>query len=188
MTKKQLILTIADVLNRYKFRQENTLWNRNYTNFVDVIDLQISKSKNMFTINVGVADRFVVCTCWGLTDTDIVDEPSCTVRARLGQLLYERDVWWNLSDSEGIAEAVRGIENVAIPFLKLNHRIDSILEYLENDPATRRYPPGVIYLALLHYRLGESALSRKILKSANLTDAWSKKASDIINVLNQISV
>lgn len=47
---------------------------RDYADFVDVVDLQISKSKDMFTINVGVADKFVLHACWGIDGSDMVEE------------------------------------------------------------------------------------------------------------------
>ena len=114
----------------------------------------------------------------------MVEEPSCTVRARLGELLHGRDVWWNLSGDDDIEEVLSGIEDVAIPFLQLNHSIDHMIETLESDPASRRYPPGVIYLALLHQRKGESDLCREMFKSTKLTGAWSQKAADILAALN----
>lgn len=184
MKKMQLISKINDVLEKYNFYKKGSIWNRNYADFVDVIDLQISKSKDMFTINAGVADKFIIRTCWGLDGSGMVEEPSCTVRARLGELLHGRDVWWNLSEGNGIGEVLSGIQDVAIPFLQLNHSIDHMIETLENDPASRRYPPGVIYLALLHHRKGESDRCREMFKSMKLTGAWNQKASDILATLN----
>lgn len=184
ITKKQLISKIDNVLVKFQFDGNGRLWNRNYAGFVDVVDLQISKFKDMFTVNIGVADEFVINACWGLSGSDMVDEPACTVRSRLGELLYGRDVWWNLSDNKGIEEVLSGIQNAVMPFLQLNHNIDHMIESLEKNPATRRYPPGVIYLALLHYRKGESDRGREMFNSMQLTGAWSKKASDILDTLN----
>lgn len=184
MTKIHLISKIDEVLERYQFFRRGLVWNRGYADFVDVIDLQISKSKDMFTINVGVADKFVMQACWGMDGSDVVDEPSCTVRTRLGELLHGRDVWWGRSDDDGIEEVLSGIQDAAIPFLQLNHRIDHMIETLENDPASRRHPPGIIYLALLHHRKGESDRFREIVKSMRLTGAWSQKASDIFAALD----
>jgi len=184
MTKKQLISKVGDVVGKSQFYGQGPVWNRDSADFVDVIDLQISKSKDMFTINVGVADKFVINTCWGLNGSGLVDEPACTVRARLGELLYGRDRWWSLSDSDGVEEVLSSIQNVAITFFQLNHHIDHMIDFLENDPAARRYPPGVIYLALLHYRKGDGDRCREMFNSMRLTGAWSKKASDILEALN----
>ena len=184
MTKKQLISKIDEILGKYQFSKSGSIWNRSSPEFIDVIDLQISKSKDTFTINVGVANKFVIHSCWNMDGSDVVEEPSCTVRTRLGELLHGRDVWWGLSDDDGIEEVLSGIQDAAIPFLQFNHSIDQMIETLESDPACRRYPPGVIYLALLHHRMGESDRCREIFKSMRLTGAWSQKASDILAALN----
>ena len=183
MIKKLLVAKIDQILEEHQFYQSGTVWNRNYPDFVDVIDLQISKSKDTFTINAGIADKFVIHACWGMDGSTVVEEPSCTVRTRLGELLYGRDVWWGLSDENGIEEVLNGIQDAVIPFLQFNHSIDHMIEALENDPASRRYPPGVIYLALLHHRKGEGDRCREILKSMKLTGAWSQKASEILAAL-----
>lgn len=184
MKKKQLISKIDEILENHQFYKNGSVWNRNCTEFVDVIDLQISKSKDTFTINAGVAAKFVIHACWGIDGSDVVEEPACTVRTRLGELLHGRDVWWSLTDNDGVEEVLAGIQDTAIPFLQLNHSIDHMIETLENDPASRRYPPGVIYLALLHHRKGESDRCREIFKSMKLTGSWSQKASDILAALN----
>jgi len=184
ITEKLLISKIDDLLENYQFYGNGPLWNRTYAEFVDIIDLQFSKAKDMFTINVGVASKFVIETCWGLNGEDMVDEPSSTVRARLGELMYGRDVWWNLSSGGAVDEVSSAIQEVAMPFLQLNHNIDHMIQLLENDLAAKRYPPGVIYLALLHYQKGESDRCREMFESMKLTGAWSKKASDILDALN----
>jgi Domain of unknown function (DUF4304) len=184
MKKAHLILKIDEVLEKYQFHKSGDVWNRDYTDFVDVIDLQISKSKDMFTINAGVASKFVIRACWGFDGSSMVEEPSCTVRDRLGELLHGRDVWWSLSDNDGVEEALSGIQDAAIPFLQVNHSIDHMISTLENDPASRRYPPGVIYLALLHHQKGESDRCKEMFETMKLTGAWNQKASDILASLN----
>ena len=184
MKKADLISKIDDILKKHQFYRNGPLWNRDCADFVDVIDLQISKSKDMFTINAGVADKFVIQACWGKDGSDMVEEASCTVRARLGELLHGRDVWWSLSDDDGVEEVLSGIQDAAVPYIQLNHSIDHMIEILENDPASRRYPPGIIYLALLHHQKGESDRCREMFKSMKLTGAWSEKASDILEALN----
>ncbi len=183
MKKNDLISKIGDVLEEYQFYRNGSLWNRNYADFVDVIDLQISKSKDMFTINVGVADKFVVRNCWDLDESAMVEESLCTVHARLGELLHGRDVWWTFSDDNSIPQILSGIQDVAIPFLQLNHNIDQMIKSLESDPAATRYPPGNIYLALLYHRKGKGARSKEMFKSMKLTGAWNQKASNILDAL-----
>ena len=185
MTKRQLISKLDDALGKYQFYRSGSVWNRDYADFIDVIDLQISKSKDTFTINVGVANKFVMQACWGIDGSDVVEEPKCTVRARLGELMYGRDVWWNLTDDDGVDEILSGIQNTAIPFLQHNHSVDHMIENLGNDPASRRYPPGIIYLALLHQQKGESGRCREMFETMRLTGAWNQKASEIFAALKE---
>lgn len=183
MKKERLLSEISQVLEEYQFRREGALWNREFKDFVDVIDLQISKSKDKFTLNVGVADKFITHACWGIEGSTLVEEPLCTVHTRLGELLHGRDVWWSLADLDGVDEALRGIGGGAIPFLQLNHSVDHMIETLENDPASMRYPPGIIYLALLYHRKGETDRCREMFASMKLTGAWSQKANQILDGL-----
>ena len=183
MTKEQLISKIDEVLEKYQFYRSGSVWNRGYPDYVDVIDLQISKSKDTFTINAGVATKFIIHACWGTDGSDVVEEPSCTVRTRLGELLHGRDVWWGISDDDGVEEVLSGIQSASIPFFQLNHSIDHMIETLENDPASRRYPPGIIYLALLHYQKGDCDRCKEMFRSMKLAGAWNQKASDILDAL-----
>lgn len=179
MTKLQLISKLNELLEAYQFFKCGEIWNRQYPNFVDVLDLQISKSKDAFTINVGVASKFVIDACWGLVGFDVVEESKCTVRTRLSELLHGRDVWWSLKDDDSINDALIGIEN-AVQFLQYNHSVDHMIETLQNDPASKRYPPGIIYLALLQYEKGEFSLCRQMFEDMKLTGAWRQKSSEIL--------
>lgn len=178
--KTQLISEMHDVLKEYNFYRNGLVWNRDNCDYIDVIDLQISKSNDMFTINVGIADKSILQTCWGMDGVDVVDEASCTVRSRLGELLYGRDMWWDLSKSDAIDELLNGLHGTLIPFLQRNHSIEHMIDALENDPAARRYPPGIIYLALLYNRKGDGERCANMFESMELNTAWRKKASDIL--------
>lgn len=184
MTEKlQLTTRIQSVLEKHQFHRSGLVWNRDCTQFVDVIDLQISKSGDMFTINAGVASKFIIRVCWKLDSSSVIDESSCTVRKRLGELLYLRDVWWSLADDNSIEEVLNGIQDAVIPFLQLNHSIDHMISTLENDLTSRRYPPGVVYLALLHYQKGEISRCKEMFEMMSLSGAWKQKASEILKSL-----
>lgn len=77
--------------------------------------------------------------------------------------------------SDGIEEVLRGIHDVVVPFLQLNHSIDHMIKSLERYPAAQRYSPGVIYLALLHHRKGEGDRCRDMFKSMKLTGCLGPK-------------
>ena len=184
ISKRHLTARINSILQDYQFSRSRISWNREWPEFVDIIDTQFNKFGDAFTVNVGIADRFVVYTCWGINDPRFIDESMCTVRARLGELLYGRDVWWSLSDEDEVEEALSSIQRLAIPFLEFNHQINHMIEFLENDSASIRYPPGVIYLAILYHRNGQSDRCREVFNSIKLTGAWSEKLSSIIDALN----
>jgi|APAra7269096661_1048516.scaffolds.fasta_scaffold00096_4 hypothetical protein len=185
MLMNKIILEIDNLLERYGFRRMGTTWNRVLCDFVDVIDLQLSKSRNAFAINVGVAEKSVLVKCWGSDSLEFVDEASCTIRARLGELMCGRDVWWPLTGKGGIDEIINGIDNTAIPFLEINHSVDRMIDSLEKNSSASKYPPEAVYLALLHYRKGEGDRGLNMLRTlqTKLTGGWREKVSGILNEL-----
>ena len=75
------------------FARRQLTWNRQHGSLVEVVDLQISKSGDTATLNVGVLYRPIYLRCWGQEAEWFVEEPACTVRARVGQLLGNLDRW-----------------------------------------------------------------------------------------------
>ena len=73
--KQQFISRIDTPLEKYQFRKIGANWNRVFGDFIDVIYFQVSKSRDMFTINMGVAEKSILEICWGLDDPGAVDEP-----------------------------------------------------------------------------------------------------------------
>jgi len=185
MLKKKLLLEINDLLEKYQFRKLDATWNRESGDFIDVIDLQVAKSGDTFTINVGAAEKSVLIKCWGPDSLEFVAESACTIRARLGELACGRDVWWSLREESSIEEVLYGIDNSAIPFLRLSHSIDRMVEALESNPSARSYPPEAIYLALLYHRRGEGDRGLNMLRTlrTKFSGGWREKVSEILNGL-----
>lgn len=183
MLKKKLVFEIDNLLEKYQFHKIGMVWNRESGDFIDVLDVQVGKSGEKFTINVGVAEKSVLGSCWGSDSLRLVEESSCTIRARLGELMCGRDVWWPLTSEDGVNEVLDAIENTAIPFLHLNHSVDRMIEFLENNSSARIYPPEAIYLALLYRRAGNIDRSVKLLKTLQieLNGGWREKISEILN-------
>src|SRR6266568_9007067 len=96
-------------------------WNRRAGQLTDVVTLQIDKSRQKATVNVGVLHPVAYTRCWNRRVPDFVEEPSCTVRARLGELVDGRDHWWSLEHSDVIDDIVRQIARYALPFLHRMH-------------------------------------------------------------------
>jgi hypothetical protein len=186
MLEKMIVSKIDNLLDKYQFRKIGAVWNRESADFIDAIDLQVGKSGDTFAINVGVAEKTVLTSCWGWHSSEVVEEASCTVRVRLGELMSGRDVWWSFADEVSIDEVLSGIENAAIPFLQINHSIDRMIDTLEGKSSARSYPPEAIYLALLHHRRGDSDRSLNMLRTlqAKLTGGWCEKVSGILNGLS----
>jgi hypothetical protein len=86
MSVRERIAGLDEDLGPLGFERLDRTWNRQSTRFVDVVDLQISKAADSVTLNVGVLDPDYEA-CWGTEASKIVDEPSCTVRTRIGHLL-----------------------------------------------------------------------------------------------------
>ena len=136
------------------FRRQKQTWNRRSGPLVDVIDVQTRKAGDTMTVNVGVLDAEIYSQCWGEDPPSFVQEPQCTVRARLGQLLNGRDVWWPV----GSPEVRRTVASSAVPFLERMHAPGGMEEFLISSAAIKvkhPHPPPVIYLALLMNRRGD---------------------------------
>jgi hypothetical protein len=184
--KNEIISKVDDLLEKYQFTRKGAVWNRLFGEFVDVVDIQFGKSRETFTVNVGVAEKFVLNACWGMSTSNVVDEPSCTVRTRMSVLQNGCDRWWSLSAPESTDEVVAVIDKTVIPFLDNYHNIDKMIESLEKKKSNVKYPPEAIYIALLYYRKGKYEHCINILESLTDTasEGWRKKINKIINNLD----
>jgi hypothetical protein len=180
MNKKQIIVEINNILEKYQFRRNGETWNREFGDFVDVIDVQVGKSNDIFTINIGVGEKYILDVCWDISPTDFVGESSCTVRTRLGVLLFQRDKWWGLSEAENIDGIIAGLQNEGMKFLQENHSLGGLIATLE-ESNTAKFPPEAIYHALLYYRVGEVERSLKMFLNLErkLSGAWREKVLNI---------
>ena len=94
MSTKNIKSRLDERLKPIGFVRHKDVWNRKLGTFIDVIDIQTSKAGDTITINCGVLNSEVSKLFFGapLASTS-VDEPSCTVRARVGQLIDDKDLW-----------------------------------------------------------------------------------------------
>lgn len=186
MKKRQIIAEIDGVLETYQFSRVGATWNRAYADYVDVIDVQISKSRMDFAVNLGIADKFVTNICWDIAGSSLVDESSCTIRCRLGQLLSNKDKWWSVDGEDEIGEVASAIRSEAIPYFERNHNVDRMIEIICNNYSSKTYPPESLYLALLYYRKGDRVRGIEMLKAMQLklTDGWREKVTQILDRLS----
>jgi hypothetical protein len=140
------------------FVRRGRTWNRSGDSLVDVVHLQTSKSGDAVTINVGLLDPDVYETCWQKPAPAFASEDQCTVRARIGQLIDGRDVWWPI-DRDAATEIGEKVAAYVLPFLEQAHARAAMEDFLYAEGIGKRYPdyPAVISLAILRARRGDVA-------------------------------
>ena len=182
MNMKPVIARLDEVLKPLGFARHKTTWNRKSNSFVDVIDVQTSKAGDTITINSGVFHPDIHRKCWGTEPAAIVEEPSCTVRARVGQLLDGKDLWWRLDDARILNDMIEKLNAHVLPFLERIHSLEAMEQFLTASEVTKqKYPPPAIYLAILKSergdRTGACALLAELGKKT--VGAWRTRISEV---------
>lgn len=112
------VMKVMDAaLRPHGFRRKNKTWTRRIGEVHHVIDVQVSKSADSATINVGVFDPAVHEVCWG-EPAKSIQEPYAVLRSRIGYLLGDRDMWWSLDDSENAVLMAKASLEAAMPLLE----------------------------------------------------------------------
>lgn len=182
MNTKPVIARMDELLKPLRFTRHKAIWNRRSDRFVDVVDLQTSKAGDTVTINAGVLHPEVHRKCWATELPTIIQEPECTVRARVGQLIDGKDVWWRLSDRKIVDDVVAKTTEYVLPFLGRMHSLDAMEQFLANAQVMKqKYPPPIIYLAILMNergdRTGACALLSELGKKT--VRAWKTRISEV---------
>ncbi|UPK00370.1 DUF4304 domain-containing protein [Bradyrhizobium sp. 170] len=186
MSTKTVIAQLNQLIAPLGFVRRKTTWNRESGSLVDVIDIQVSKAGDAVTASVGILDRGIHEIFWGDCSPELVEEPHCTVRARIGDLVEGKDIWWQLNDSRCAADLVAKISSHGLPFLERTHTAEAIERHLADVRVTKRkYPPDIINLAILRFgrgdKIGACTLLTKLQKS-NI-GAWRARVGEIIERL-----
>lgn len=156
MSTRRAVTRIDEALRPIGFNRHKATWNRSSGTYCDVIALQKSKSDDLFTINAGVLHPSVHAVCWGTPPGRVVYEPECTVRARIGRLIDNRDQWWPLDDTAALNQLGGLITAYVLPFLDRMHSPAAMETFLTSACVPERpYPPESIYLAALMSMLGK---------------------------------
>ena len=182
MSTKSVIRRLDELLKPLGFVRHKVTWNRPSGSFVDVIDVQTSKSGDMITINAGVFDPEVYRQCWPEEPRGIIQEPNCTVRARVGELVEGLDLWWDLGEQETLDDVADKLTSDVLPFLERMNSREAMEEFLTNaEEGKKKYPPHIIYLAILKNergdREGACALLTEFGKKA--IGAWKTRVNEI---------
>lgn len=182
MSTKHVIARVDELLRPLGFARHKTTWNRKYAPFIDVITLERSKSGDNVTISAGVLHPEIHRRCWETELLTVIQEPDCIVRARIGQLINGKDLWWRLEESRILDDVVEKLNAHVLPFLEGMHSLGAMEQFLTDTKVTKqRYPPPVIYLAILKSELGDRtgacALLHELLEKS--VGAWRTRISEV---------
>jgi hypothetical protein len=156
MSEKTIIAQLDHLLKPVGFLRQKAKWNRRVDSLVDVVDLQVSKAGDAITVNAGVLDTDVHAKLWGSAPPEFVDQPLCTVCARIGELIDGKDKWWRLSEDSAVTEVSHEVAAHVLPFFDRLHSREAMEKWLsDTEVASKQYPPPIIGLAVLKSLLGK---------------------------------
>jgi hypothetical protein len=180
VTRRSIIAHLDRVLKPLGYARSRITWNRGTDNFVAVLDLQTSRSRDAITLNVGVLSRTIFRHAWGRNEDAFILEPFCTVRARIGQLVGSKDVWWDLDAEDALSKVADSLSKHALPFISQMQTLPAMRDWLlaHGAPSPVR-PLEAIYLALLQNELGDAESGCATLNglAQNVSDAWSVRVT-----------
>jgi len=184
MTISAYAKAIDDVLRPIGFKKKRHVWNRNHENYIDVVDMQIAKSGDGLAINIGVFEREIYTECWQERGPEFVDEASCIVRTRLGQLIDGKDRWWKLGDPDGLREVKKALGEFGLEFVERMHSARGMELFLDESGVRKSYYPlPAIYLAIIILKSGNRSDGCQLLqelKGRNTGD-WQRRVDYILD-------
>jgi hypothetical protein len=186
MKLDSIVPALDAILKPLGFRRHKMTWNRNAGSFLDVADLQRSKSGDRVTVNVGVLVPSIFDLCWGEPPQPFVQEPDCTVRTRLRDQSSGGELWWRISDADTPSDLCHQVRDQALPFLDRMHSLAEMRTVLvQTGVLNRPYPPEALYLAALESGQGDSAQACTLLRTLRerTSPAWLPKVHRVMNAL-----
>ncbi|MFA6270767.1 MAG: DUF4304 domain-containing protein [Candidatus Paceibacterota bacterium] len=187
MITEVVIKRLDEMLNPLGFERQKITWNRKIGSFIDVVDVQTSKTGDTITVNAGVFHSDVHAKCWGNGIPQFIEEPSCTVRARIGQLIDGKDLWWSLDATNIADEVVDKVNTHVLPFLEQMHSAKAMEHFLMKAQVVKqKYPPPIIYLAILKHEQGDVNEACTLLRDLKkkTVGAWQDRISRIAETLS----
>ena len=164
------------------FRRDKVTWNRGEGDWIDVVDVQASEAGSEATINAGVLCQPVYVALWGQAPGPFVQEPECTVRARVGRLIDGCDRWWATADG-GVAEEMAACLTAhVLPWLRSMGSLEAMRNWLASEGApSKRRPMETVNDAIIQARLGDTAAAREILESLerDALGGWKSRAVEV---------
>ena len=179
------------VLRPLGFKKNRARWNRDSGPFVDVIDIQKGQVTRDFTVNCGVFLPLAYTLVWGKAPAKFISEVDCTVRSRIGALIDDHDLWWDIKEEtipqEVIEDIVSKVEAYVLPFLDRMHSSEAMEAYLIENQVIR-YPiyPEVLFLAILMWQNGKKDEAFGLLSDhVNRDIGWTEFAREVMEKLKQ---
>lgn len=151
--------------------------------FIDVVELQTSKSKDRLTLNIGVMVPAVYELCWGKPHDEFVQEPFCTVRTRLFDSCGV-ELWWLADDRQTPVQMTEELRVQGLPFIDRMHSLKAIEDRLA-DRAKRPYLPDAVYFALVEAAQGKASEACARLGSLRqqVIGDWRARIDDVMSRL-----
>jgi hypothetical protein len=182
VTKPTLIRRCHEILGPLGFDRRGDTWNRAADQFVDVVNLQVSRDKKAVTLNGGVLQSTAYRTCWGEDAPTFVREEQCTVRTRSGRSTFGSDVWWSLNDEHLLSILSDSLTGDVIPFINKMHDPVDMEAYLEGELASKSHPyaGSIIYLASLKAQRGARGDACGMLREylERVSSGWRERLMD----------
>lgn len=182
MSAASIIARVDHELTPKGFRRKKATWNRERGPLVQVIDIQSRKGGDAVTMNAGVLSRPIYFSCWGHDAEAFIEEPFCTIRTRVGQLLDNKDRWWDVS-SAGVAEEMVGcLETQILPFLERMGSFAAMRDWLASAgiPSPKSPLPSICF-AVLQSQLGDIDTACSVLTEleAKALGVWKARAKEV---------
>ena len=182
MSAASIIARLDRELTPKGFCRKKATWNREQGSLVEVVDIQTSKDGDAVTMNVGVLSRPIYLACWGRDAGSFIEEPFCTVRARVGQLLDNKDRWWDVSSAAVAEEMVDCLAARILPFLERMRSLEAMRDWLASTgmPSPKSPLPSICF-AVLQAQLGDISAACTALADLErkALGAWKARAQEV---------
>ena len=190
MTIASYIKQLDHLLKPKGFMRQRHTWNRRFAEYIDVVDIQVAKSGDALTVNLGVLEPEAYAAVWNEPLPALLKEPLCIVRTRLSLLVHQSERWWDLNDKDGPLEIFEVASSFGLPFLSRMHSIGEMKDFLEEQGVRKlTYPLPSIYLGILLIRGGETAAGCSLLRdrASRTTGPWRSRIAKVIERLCKTS-
>jgi len=133
-------------------------WVRSHGDYVDRVDLQISRGFDQITVNLHILDDRVRSAIQSAHPTDPFLASFSPIHVRLPTIMSGYDKWWIRSDPDGPAKVAEAVKTYALPFFDGLHSPEAMLAYLQVRGSIQwRNPTARMNVALILHRLGRTS-------------------------------